>query len=231
MAKFKLFILLFLCCSSIGAQTSQKNDSTYLKRAYPKQESRSSLIISGSFIHSQGKQNHLTAKDVSGITDYYAFPLNPGLGIFYQYRIFKKSYILSGVNYQVCHIATTEDGIMRFRYREPCISFYLKHYFFENEKIGLFSSIGLSLGRMKLMASESYWHITWEDFGTKYLQNYSNNDTFNDLVFNAGVLFPSSHIEIAPAIGYRVKDNWMGYYRHRFFYGLTINYQLKFSKK
>ena len=237
MAKFKLFRLiiltsiLFFCCCSIRAQTQQKNDSTYLKNDFPKQESRSSLIISGSFMHFQGKQNQLTASDVSGITDYYLFPLNTGLGIFYQYQIFKEIYLLSGINYQVCRIASTEYAIMRFRYREPSISFYLKHYFLKNEKNGLFSSIGLSFGRMKLMASESYGHITWEDFGTKYLKNYSNNDTFIDLVFNAGVFFPSSHIEIAPSLGYRVKDNWMGFYRHRFFYGLQINYQLKFSKK
>lgn len=231
MAKFKLFILFFFWCSSIGAHTSQKNDSTYLKNDFPKQESRSSLIISGSFMHSQGKQNQLTTNNVSNITDYYLFPVNPGLGIFYQYQILKKSYILSGINYQICHIASTESGIMRFRYREPSISVHFKHYFFENDKIGLYSSIGLSFGQMKLMASESYGHITWPDFGTKYLHNYSNNNTFSDLVFTTGVFFPSSHIEIAPSLGYRVKDNWMGYYRHRFFYGLTVNYQLKFSKK
>lgn len=231
MAKFKLFILFFFWCSSIWAYTQQKNDSTYLKNDFPKQEGKSSLVFSGSFIHFQGKQNHLTTNDVSGITDYYSGPSNTGLGIFYQYQISKKNYILSGVNYQVCRIATTEDGIMRFRYREPSISVHFKHYFFENDKVGLFSSMGLSFGRTKLTASESYGHMTWSNFGTKYLQNYSNNNTFNDLVFNAGVLFPSSHIEIAPAIGYRVKDNWMGYYRHRFFCGLTINYQFKFSKK
>lgn len=231
MVKYKLFILLFFCCSSIGADTSQKNDSTYLKRAFPKQKSRSSLIISGSFMHSQGKQNNLTTNYVSGIKDYYLFPVNSGLGIFYQYQIFKKSYILSGINYQLCHIATTKSGIMRFRYRESSISVHFKRYFLEDEKIGLFSTIGLSFGRMKLMASESYGHISWPDFGTKYLENYSNNDTFSDLVFTTGVFFPSSHIEIAPALEYRIEDNWMGFYRHRFFYGLTINYQLKFSKK
>jgi len=232
MSKFKLFILFFFCCSSIGAQTRQKNDSTYLKKDIPKQESRSSLVFSGSFMHTQGKQNYLTTKDASGIMGYYLFPVNSGFGIFYQYQILKKSYILSGINYQVCHIASTEYAIMRFRYREPSISFYLKQYFFENEKIGLFSSIGLSFGRMKLLASESHGHIaTWSDFGTKYLKNYSNSNTFSDLVFNTGIIFPSDHVEIATALGYRLKDNWMSFYRHRFFYGLTINYQLNFLKK
>ena len=48
----------------------------------------------------------------------------------------------------------------------------------------------------------------------------------NDLVAN-----DVSGINDYYSIGYRVKDNWMGYYRQRFFYGLTLNYQLKFSKK
>jgi len=237
MAKFKLFRLiiliciLFFCCCSIRAQTQQKNDSTYLKKDFPKQESRSSLIISGSFMHFQGKQNHLVASDVSNITDYYYSPLNTGLGIYYQYRIFKENYLLSGVNYQICRIASTEDAIHRFRYREPSISVHLKHYFSENDKIVLFSTIGLSFGRMKLLASESYGHITWTEVGTTHLKNYSNNDSFTDVVFSTGILFPSGNIEIAPAIGYRLKDNWMSYYRHSFFYGLLINYQLKFSKK
>lgn len=232
MAKFKLFILFFFSCSSIGAHTYQKNDSTYLKKDFPKQESRSSLIISGSFIHSQGKQNQLTTKDASGIMGYYLYPVNLGLGISYQYQIFKENYLLAGINYQVCHVASTEAGIMRFRYTEPSISVHLKHYFLKNKKIGLFSLTGLSFGRMTLLASESHGHIaTWSDFSTKYLEYYSNNNSFIDLIFNAGVFFPTSHIEIAPAIGCRLNDNWMGYYRHRFFYGLTINYQLKFSKK
>jgi hypothetical protein len=237
MVKFKLYRLiiltsvLFFCCCSIWAQSSQENDSTYLKKAFPKQESRSSLVFSGSFLHFQGKQDNLAVSYVRGITDYYLFPLNAGFGIFYQYQIYKKNYLLSGINYQMCHIASTESGIMRFRYREPSISVYFKHYFLKNEKIGLFSTIGLSFGRIKLLASESYGHITWSNFETKYLQNYSNNNTFVDLIFNAGVSLPASHIEIAPALGYRVKDNWMAYCRHQFFYGLTINYQLEFSKK
>ena len=60
---------------------------------------------------------------------------------------------------------------------------------------------------------------------------YSNNDSFADIVFNVGILFPSSQIEIAPELGYRLKDNWMGFYRHRFYFGFQMNYQLKFFKK
>lgn len=213
-------------------QARQKNDSTYLKKDFPKQENRSSLVFSGSLMHSQGKQNYLTTSDADGILGYYTFPLNAGLGIYYQYQINNKSYLLSGINYQGCHIASTEYAIRRFRYREPSISVYLKHYFLKNEKIGLFSSIGLSFGQMKLLASESHGHIAnWTDLDTKYLQNYSNDKSFVDVVFSTGILFPYLNIDIAPSIRYRVKDNWMGFYRHRFFYGLNINYQLKFSKK
>ncbi len=224
--KISIFFILFI---SIGHSLlwGQEPGNSFVVSA-TKQESRSSLIFSGSFMHFQGKQNN----DAGDILGYYTFPVNAGLGILYQYQIEKKSYLLSGINYQACHIASTEHGILRFRYREPSISVYFKHYFFRNKKNGLHSSIGLSYGRMKLMASESHGHIAdWNDFGTTYLENYSNNNAFIDAVFTTGFFLSSSNIEIAPSIGYRVKDNWMGYYRHRFFYGLQINYELKFWKK
>jgi len=231
MAKFKLFILFFFWCSSIGAHTSQKNDSTYLKETFPKQESRSSLVFSGSFMHSQEKPGIAVGADVSNIDGYYLFPLNPGIGLFYQYQADDKNYFLVGVNYRMCSLSSTRYDILRFRYREPSCSIRYKKYFLKSEKIGLYSSIGLSYGQTKLSDSEHYGHRTWEYKNPKALMGYSNNDSFTDIVFNAGILFPSSQIEIAPELGYRLKDNWMGFYRHRFFYGFQINYQLKFSKK
>jgi len=232
MAKIKLIIFFFFCCSSLWAYTSQKNDSTYLKNDFPRQESRSSLVFSGSLMHFQEKRGNAVANnDVSNIDGYYLSPLNPGLGVSYQYQIFEENYLLVGVNYQTCYISSTKDDILRFRYREPSFSICFKNYFLKNEKIGLFSLIGLSIGRMKLSACEHYGHIKWVYLNPKELMGYSNNDSFADIVFNAGILFPSSQIEIAPNLGYRLKDNWMGFYRNRFFYGLTINYQLKFSKK
>ena len=205
--------------------------SNYLKKDFSKQESRSRLIFSGSFIHFQEKQGHAVEADVSNIRGYYLFPLNPGFGISYQYQIFDENYLLVGVNYLTCYISSTKDDILRFRYREPSFSICFKNYYFKNENVGLFSKIGLSYGQMKLLASEHYGHIKWEDFNPKDLTAYSNKNSFVDIVFSAGVLFPSSHIEIAPSIGYRMKDNWMSYYRHQFYYGFQINYQLKFSKK
>ena len=229
MARFRLLILiafLLFGCYLLRAQGLQKGDSSYFARHFPKQESKSSLVFSGSFMHYIGIQNKLSVNYVRGLSGYYLYPLNAGLGIYYQYQIYKESYILSGINYQICHIASTESGILRFRYSEPSISVYLKHYFPKNERIGLFSTIGLSFGRMKLFASESHGHIAvWNDFGTKYLQNYSNDKSFVDIVFNTGVFFPSSHVEISPSVGYRVKDNWMGFYRHDLYYGLMVNYK------
>jgi hypothetical protein len=237
MEKFNLFRLivptsvLFFSCCSIGAQTSQKSDSAYLNEDIPKQESKSSLIFSGSFVHFQEKQGNAVTGDVSNISGYYLFPLNPGLGIFYQYQIFEKNCLLIGVNYRTCYISSNKNDILRFRYREPSFSFCFKSYYLKTKNVGLFSIIGLSYGRMNLLDSEHYGHINWIDVNPKDLIAYSNNDSFVDIVFNAGVFFPSSHIEIAPSFGYRVKDNWMSYYRQRFFYGLSINYQLEFSEK
>jgi hypothetical protein len=238
MEKINLFRLivttgvLYICYFTGWAQSNQSSSSKYIKADVPKQDSRSSLVFSGSLMHQIGKQNELVTSDANGIHDYYSFPLNPGLGIFYQYQISNKNYILSGVNYQWCHIATTELFIVRFRYSELSIPVYIKHYFLKTEEIGLYSSLGLSFGRMKLQACESHGrNYEWGNLDTKYLPNYSDKNSFADLIFNTGVLLPKSHIEIEPAIGYRMKDNWMGFYRHRFFYGLSINYQLKFSKK
>lgn len=231
MAKFKLFIFFFFWCSSIGAQTSQKNDSTYLKETFSKQESRSSLVFSGELTHFQEKQGNAVAGNVSNIDGYYLFPLNPGIGLFYQYQANDKNYFLVGVNYRMCTISSTRNDILRFRYREPSFSIVYKKYFFKREKIGLYSSIGLSYGQTKLSDSEHYGHIRWEYKNPKDLMDYGNNDSFADIVFNAGILFPSNQIEIAPELGYRLKDNWMGFYRHRFYFGFQMNYQLKFFKK
>jgi len=231
MAKIKLIIFFFFCCSSLWAYTSQKNDSTYLKKDFSKQESRSSMVFSGSLMHFQEKPGIAVGADVSNIDGYYLFPLNPGIGLFYQYQADDKNYFLVGVNYRMCFISSTRYDILRFRYREPSFSIGYKKYFLKREKIGLYSSIDLSYGQTKLSDSEHYGHIKWEYKNPKDLMDYSNNDSFADIVFNAGILFPSSQIEIAPELGYRVKDNWMSFYRHRFFYGFQINYQLKFLKK
>ena len=231
MAKIKLIIFFFFCCSSLWAYTRQKNDSTYLKETFPRQESRSSLVFSGELTHFQEKPGIAVGADVSIIDGYYLSPLNPGIGLFYQYQADDKNYFLVGVNYRMCFISSTRYDILRFRYREPSFSIGYKKYFLKREKIGLYSSIDLSYGQTKLSDSEHYGHIKWEYKNPKDLMDYSNNDSFADIVFNAGILFPSSQIEIAPNLGYRLKDNWMGFYRNRFFYGLTINYQLKFSKK
>lgn len=234
MAKLKSLILtsvLVLCCCSIYGQTSHEKVSNHLEKDFPKQESKSSLIFSGSFMHFQEKQGNVIAGDVSNIRGYYLFPLNPGLGIFYQYQIFQENYLLIGANYRTCYISSNKNDILRFRYQEPSFSICLKSYYLKNENVALFSMIGLLYGRMKLLASEHYGHINWVDLNPKDLIAYSNNDSFVDIVFNAGVLFPSSQIEIAPELGYRMTDNWMSFYRHRFYYGFQINYQLKFSKK
>lgn len=223
--------VLFFCYCSVGAQSREKYDSAYFKKDFPKQESRSSLVFSGELTHFQEKRGIAVAADGSNIDGYYLFPLNPGIELFYQYRADDKNYFLVGVNYRMCFISSTRYDILRFRYREPSFSIGYKKYFLKREKIGLYSSIGLSYGQTKLSDSEHYGHIKWVYLNPKELMGYSNNDSFADIVFNAGILFPSNQIEIAPELGYRVKDNWMGFYRHRFFYGLTINYQLKFLKK
>lgn len=234
MANFKLIIItgiLFCCCCQAWAQSSQKNNSNYLNTDFQKQESRSSLVFSGELTHFQEKRGIAVAADGSNIDGYYLFPLNPGIGLFYQYQADDKNYFLIGVNYRMCSISSTRYDILRFRYREPSFSIGYKKYFFKREKIGLYSSIGLSYGQTKLSDSEHYGHIKWVYLNPKELMGYSNNDSFADIVFNAGILFPSSQIEIAPELGYRLKDNWMGFYRHRFYFGFQINYQLKFSKK
>lgn len=182
------------------------------------QESKSSLIISGSVLHFEGKQNHLVGNNANGIMGYYSYPMNSGLGILYQYQIFKENYLLAGIKYQACHVASTEDGIFRFRYWEPSISVQLKHYYFKSGKIGLFSTIGMAVGKMKSVVIESHGHGNdWNNFGTTYLQNYSSNNSFKDIIISTGVLIPNNHIEVAPLVGYRVNDNWISFYRNRFF--------------
>lgn len=129
MAKFKLSIFFFFWCSSIGAYTQQKNDSTYLKETFSKQESRSSLVFSGELTHFQEKRGIAVAADGSNIDGYYLFPLNPGIELFYQYQADDKNYFLVGVNYRMCSISSTRYDILRFRYREPSFSIGYKKYF------------------------------------------------------------------------------------------------------
>jgi hypothetical protein len=195
------------------------------------QESRSSLVFSGSFLHFQEKQGNAIVGDNSRIEGYYLYPLNPGLGISYQYQIFKENYILAGINYQWCHLASDKNDILRFRYQEPAFSISFKSFYLKKENVGLFSSIGLTYGQMIQLTSEHYGHNNWVDLNPKDLDAYNTNDSFADIVLQLGILFPSDQFEIVPELGYRMKDNWMSFYRHPFFYGLVINYQLKFFKR
>ena len=217
MKKIKSLVFLSLCCCSIWAQSIEKSELN------KELERKSSIVFSGSFMHPQGEQSGYA----TGTMGYYSYPVSPGIGIYYQNQLLKNSYLLFGINYQECHVASTKFGTFRFRYSEPSISIYFKHYLIEGEKIGLFSMIGLSCGQMRSLICESHGHnYDWNDFNTSYLDKYSNKKLFNDLAFNAGISSPSIHFEIAPSLGYRIKDNWMGYYRSRFSYGLSINYQL-----
>lgn len=192
------------------------------------QQSKSNLVISGTLAH------YLRSGGTSHIKGFYKYPVDPGLELLYQYRLGNGSFLSSGLTYQRGRIANYKETEDRFRFGEISIPILFKHDLIRSGKKNLFSTLGVSFGKML--------HLDWErptssdewfDVLGKYEEHYSEKNTFTDLLFDLGISFPASAkntIAISPYVKYRVKDNWMGYYRDRQYYGIKISYQFNLKR-
>lgn len=193
------------------------------------QSSKSDLVFSGTLAHYQRSGGN------TGILDFYNYPVDPGLEVLYQYRISKTSYISSGINYQYGRIASWQGAENRFRFGEISVPINIKQVLMKNDKLNLFTSIGISYGKMLNLE----WEVPnkgtgWGTVDKNQNEHYSEKNTFADLMFDFGVSFPITNntaLAISPYLKYRSKDYWMGYFRESVYYGIKISYQLNLGKK
>lgn len=216
--------ILFFCSCSIWAQANLKNDSTNLQKDFPKNESRSSLVFSGSFAHYQR-----SGKSVN-VIGFYNYPVDPGFELLYQYQISSLFFLNVGLNYQFGRIANWEGEVDRFRYGEMSLPFVGKLKFSNNKKTGLFAIMGFSFGQMVYVDWESPAKGSgWDNVDKKYNDHYSNDNSFADIMLGMGISFPIFHqneFAITPIFKYRVNDNWMGYARDNVYYEIKFSYHL-----
>ncbi|HET6559147.1 MAG TPA: hypothetical protein VFG54_17630 [Prolixibacteraceae bacterium] len=192
------------------------------------QESKSDLVISGTVAHYQRSGQY------SGVPGTFKYPVDPGLEVLYQYRVGNSFFLMSGLSYQYGRISSWKEADNRFRFGEISLPFYLKQILIKSDKLSLYTSFGLSYGKMLNLD----WEVPnkgsgWGDVDRQQNEHYSEKNAFADLLFDLGVSFPvSDHnaIAISPYVKYRLKDYWMEYYRKDLYYGIKISYQLNLGK-
>jgi len=188
------------------------------------QLSKSSLIIGGTLAH------YDRANKFSDIIGFYKYPVDPGLELLYQYQFNNTFYLGAGINYQLGRIANWEGQVDRFRFSEISVPLIGKLKITQNNKKNFFALVGVSLGKMVNVDWESPIKGTgWDNVDKKYDPHYSDKNSFVDLLFGMGLSIPTFHhheLAAIPYLKYRVNENWIGYARDNFFYGIKFNYQL-----
>lgn len=195
-----------------------------LPRPLYAQLSKSSFIIGGALTH------YDRSGKFTDITGFYKYPVDPGVELLYQYQVSNTFFIDAGINYQLGRIANWEGQVDRFRFGEVSVPLMCKLEFAQSYKKNFFGVMGFSLGKMVYVDWESPAKGNeWDNVDKGYDNHYSGKDSFVDLLFGLGLSIPTFHhneFAAIPYLKYRVKDNWIGYARDNFFYGLKFSYQL-----
>ncbi len=193
------------------------------------QGDKNSLIFSGTLAH------YIRSGEKSDIKGFYNYPVSPGVEVLYQYKFSKFSYLSSGVNYQRGRFANYMEAHDRFRFGEISVPIIFKQVLMQKDKKNLFATAGFSYGTMVQLSWESPTSSSeWVDVPREYDEHYSDKDSFADLLFSFGASFratPKNEFSISPYFKYRLKDNWMNYFRNELHYGIKISYQLNLIKK
>lgn len=192
------------------------------------QQGKSDLVVSGTLAH------FIRSGEMSRMKDFYKYPVDPGVEVLYQYRLGNNSFLSSGLTYQRGRIANYKQTEDRFRFGEISIPVLFKQNLIRSGKKIIYSTVGVSYGKMLHFDWErSTSQGEWSNVLGKYEEHYSEKNNVTDLLFDLGISFPAcakNTIAIAPYVKYRVKDNWMGYYRDKLYYGLKISYQLNLKR-
>lgn len=191
------------------------------------QESKSSLVFSGILSHYSRSGEFL---DKPG---FYKFPIDPGLEILYQFPVNKSVSLISGLSFQWAHFANYVQTVDRFRFGEIGIPIIIRKEILQKDKAKFYISSGMYGGIVSFLDWETLGKPEWEDVSTQYEEHYSKSDFYVDFYVDCGILYSlknQNSISISPYFKYRIKENWMDYYRQSFFYGLKISYQLNILK-
>ncbi|HLN74406.1 MAG TPA: hypothetical protein VK205_14015 [Prolixibacteraceae bacterium] len=192
------------------------------------QESKSDLVFSGTLAHYQRLGGN------TGIQGFYNYPVDPGIEVLYQYRVANTFLLSSGLCYQYGRIASWKGSENRFRFGEISLPLIFKQLLVKDDKLNLFTSFGISYGKMLNLDWEVPEKGTgWGAVDRHQNEHYSVKNAFSDLLFDVGVSFPLSNqnaIAISPYLKYRLKDYWMEYFRKDVYYGIKISYLFSLRK-
>lgn len=192
------------------------------------QDYKSKLIVSGVFTHYSRSGEFL---DKPG---FYKFPVDPGLEILYQCPLNESTSFISGISFQLVHFANYIQTQDRFRFGEISIPIIVRKNFPAKDKSKLYLSSGIYGGGVSFLDWERISKPDWKNVSEQYDEHYSSSDFFVDLYVDGGllhILSSQNSISITPYFKYRIKENWMEYYKQSFTYGLKIGYQLNLIKK
>lgn len=200
MRKLWLLLLILICVAHLYAQ-----------------EPRGRWSMSAILTHyEREKENELHLGDVS-------YAINPGLEVLYGYKLRAAFSIKTGISYQYVDLISNIETSDRFRFGELSIPFLLN----VEDKTGRFSfSTGIYSGKFLNLSWNKELNNRWIPVNTTEREHYSDENFFMDAYWdfayaNSG-MFNKNVVKIAPFLRFRIKENWMDYYRTSLFYGVKF---------
>ena len=192
------------------------------------QEFKSSIMVSSAI-------SHLTRNGFEDVSQgFYRFPIDPGLEVAYLLHFENFSDVGIGLSYQYWHFANRRSTVRRFRLSEISVPVFFQKAINHGSKCSFTIISGINPGQ--------FIHLDWEgpnkdngwsEIRREFDETYSEKSFFIDTSFGAGFNYSQKKrysIFIIPFVKYRLKDNWMEYYREKFYYGIRVGYQFNFKK-
>lgn len=182
-------------------------------------QKKGDLIVNIVIAHYQEqKENEL---DLGGVP----YNINPGVGLLYHYPLTEKLFLEAGINYQYvdmqCHIYTAD----RFLFGEISLPFQVQYNFLNTSKNDFILLSGIYFGKFLHFDWQTKGRVNWETLNPTFYRNYSDNNFFIDLHFEARYQIVSNNrkgVSIGPFFRVRVKENWMEHYRKKYYYGIQL---------
>jgi hypothetical protein len=215
----KLILLVFIIITS-NSYSQNRNDN---------------LKISISVAHYSNVEERELVNSFPG---YYENSFDPGFELLYNFNIVKRLYLGTGINYQIGRNASYIYALRRFNFSELSIPLVFSFSINPNKRSGILMSGGTYLGKIvKIKTQSPSSGGEWiEGDITKYVENYSDDNTFLDLYTDIGYfhkIFDNDIISITPFMNYRLNTTWLNYHQKNTHIGIKINYlfNLKTLKK
>jgi len=158
------------------------------------------------------------------------FFVGPVAELMYQFSPKGKLKFLAGLSYQYGAMAATKEANQRFYIHELSLPLIFRKPLLPAGNCRIYASAGISPGKLVGFRLLNMLSDGWHEKDKHMLRHFKeDDDVFVDLYFDAGIEpggFFKNKVSASLFCKYRVKENWMGYYKAPFFYGMKVAVRL-----